>query len=80
MSKYLEQISTTMLRNLMLYPPVDGSRESHEAWKQNVRFLMEDMPAGDGISDIWLSLRKAGFVSPTLRNECISYAKTLTSK
>lgn len=75
MDEYLETIENKMLRNLLMYPPVEGSRDAHEAWKQNVRFLLDH--GYDPSDTIWNGLRVAGFVTATLRNECISFAKTL---
>lgn len=78
MGEYILSDEVIVLRNLLLYPPVEGSRESHQAWKQNVSLMLghvtlEKIP-------LIAELVKPGFVTPTFRNECISYAKTLTSK
>lgn len=73
MSEYLEQVESKMLYNLLRYPPSEGSREAHEAWKQNVRFLLQH----GGTDIMQRELKRSGFVSVSLRNDCIGYAKAL---
>jgi hypothetical protein len=78
MGEYLLSPEAIVLRNLMLYPPVEGSRESHQAWKQNVCLMLGHVT----IEKIPLieELVKPGFVSVKLRNGSVSYAKALPSE
>lgn len=74
MGEYLLSPEEIIFRNLMLHPPVEGSRESHEAWKENVRLLR----TLNGVMQE--ELCKPGFISTTFRNQCISYGKALPTE
>ena len=75
MGEYLLGPEDLILRNLLKYPPVEGSMASHEAWKENVRFLLHRSHKA-----IWIGLVKPGFISTSFRNECISFGEALPSE
>ena len=74
MGEYLLSHEDLILRNLLKYPPVEGSMASHEAWKENVRFLSHRSDS------IWNGLVKPGFISTSFRNECISFGNALPTE
>jgi hypothetical protein len=78
MGEYLISPESIVLRNLLLYPPVEGSRESHQAWKESVCMMMGHVTLES--AELIKELVKPGFVTATFRNQCISYAKALPSE
>jgi hypothetical protein len=58
-----------VLRNLLKYPPVEGSREAHEAWKQSVRCLLDC----NGSDEFWNHLYRPGFVTKTCANLALQH-------
>jgi hypothetical protein len=64
--------------NLLRYPPVEGSIASHEAWKENLRNLLEVNWHGN--EALWTELFKPGYISLRCRNLAASYLTLLTSQ
>ena len=51
-----------ILENLLRHPPVEGSISSHEAWKENVYFLLH-LADLDGRPQFLHELKKKGYIS-----------------
>ncbi len=68
-----------VLLNLLNFPPSEGSRAAHEAWKQNILLMgfFESKPE-NGYSTLFLELQKPGYVTKTCRDAAKAYADLLT--
>lgn len=57
-----------VLRNLLRYPPCEGSKERHEAWKESVRILLKD-----DAPELDKELTKPGWVPISLAAKAQAY-------
>jgi len=64
-------MNTIVLKNLLLYPPVEGSRQAHEAWKQSIRILDD----GQFSDEFHALLIAPGFISKTCADLAREHAK-----
>lgn len=68
-----------VLLNLLNFPPSEGSRAAHEAWKQNVRMIgFSNGSPSQGSEELWLEITKPGYVTKTCRDAAKAYVEVLT--
>lgn len=68
-------ITQRVLLNLLKYPPSEGSRSAHEAWKMNVMLLVDLDNAPKALTG---AISQPGYVTKTCRDAAMAYAEVLT--
>ncbi len=65
--------------NLLNFPPSEGSKAAHEAWKENVRMVsVACVRPIDWTDLLYFELQKPGYVTKSCRDAAKAYADLLT--